>query len=554
MKPLYLSIFSLLLVMPSAISAQTPCVQFEIIVQLEPDFTAAELSRNLSVEWPNHGFKLKRRLSERLNCHLLELHCEATKDFDLASLRNMQGVIAASWNRKTQFRKDPLKPNDPLFASQWNMERIGLTKVWPYSQGGTTPGGKEIVVAVIDNGFDLQHPDLQANFWRNPNEQINGLDDDGNGYVDDVYGWNFNTNSPLIPVSDDHATNVSGLIGAVGDNGEGVAGVNWHVKLMPLHFLTPDEAFPAFEYALKMRELYNETNGEKGAYIVATNGSFGLADPIDCAIEPLWSGFYELLGQAGVLSVAATPNEDLDIDVVGDMPTSCGSEFLITVTNTGPNDKKVTDAGFGLTTIDLGAPGEMVPTADIGGGYDMTFQGTSAACPLVTGTVALLYSMPCPDLEALADEDPAAAARLVRDIILKNVEELPSLKNITATGGLLNVFNSLRYFHSYCIAKPAEREEGNFQEIYLGGRDFLQISPNPAADFLKVDFSIQDFREIRFRVFNMLGQEVRFVEMQQAEPFEPQSFTIDVRDWADGTYFINIFDLSRSISRKFVKQ
>jgi hypothetical protein len=184
----------------------------------------------------------------------------------------------------------------------------------------------------------------------------------------------------------------------------------------------------------------------------------------------------------------------------------------------------------------------------------MTFQGTSAACPLVTGTVALLYSMPCPDLEALADEDPAAAARLVRDIILKNVEELPSLKNITATGGLLNVFNSLRYFHSYCIAKPAEREEGNFQEIYLGGRDFLQISPNPAADFLKVDFSIQDFREIRFRVFNMLGQEVRFVEMQQAEPFEPQSFTIDVRDWADGTYFINIFDLSRSISRKFVKQ
>ncbi|MBK8564396.1 MAG: S8 family peptidase [Saprospiraceae bacterium] len=553
MKTFYLSIYSLFILLPLATKAKVPCEHNEIIVQLQPNSTAPELTRTLTVEWPNHGFKIRKLLSARLNCHLIELNCDMAEDFDLASLRKMRDVVAASWNRQTQFRKDPLKPNDPLFPSQWNMERIGLTMVWPYSQGGTTPGGKEIVVAVIDNGFDLFHPDLESNFWRNPNEEFNGQDDDGNGYIDDVYGWNFHDDSPLIPLSDDHAAGVSGLIGAIGDNGEGLAGVNWKVKIMPLHFLSPDEAFPAFEYALKMRELYNSTNGEKGAYIVATNGSFGISDPVDCSIEPYWSGYYDLLGKAGVLSVAATPNKDWNIDEVGDMPTSCPSEFLLTVTNTGPDDKKVISAGYGKTTIDLGAPGEQVPTTDINGGYDMTFQGTSAACPLVTGAISLLYSMPCPALEELVDEDPAAAARLVRDVILKNVEPLPSLAGITVTGGLLNVFNGMKYLHSYCIAKPEEREEGNFQEIYLGGRDFLQISPNPTADFLKVDFSIQEFRDIKFRVFNMLGQEVRFLEVQQAEPFEPQSFTVDVSDWAAGTYFINIFDLSRSISRKFVK-
>ncbi len=552
MKTSFLSILFILLLLPVAIKAQAPCEQNEIIVQLQTDEVAQALARKLAIEWPNHGFKFKKQLSQRLNCHLFQMDCEAAKDFDLALLRNMPDVFSASWNKKVELRKDPITPNDPLFPTQWNMERIGLTQVWPYAKGGTTPSGKEIVVAVIDNGFDLAHPDLQANFWRNKSEDFDGKDDDGNGFVDDVHGWNFHDNNPLFPLSEDHATGVSGLIGAIGDNGEGIAGVNWRVKIMPLHYEKTEDIFPAFDYALMMRELYNETKGEKGAFIVATNGSFGI-DTVDCAVEPFWSGYYDLLGQAGVLNVAATANGDWNVDEKGDIPTSCGSEFLITVTNTGPDDKKVLSAGYGKANIDLGAPGKSVPTTDIGGDY-MTFNGTSAACPLVTGTIALLYGMPCLELDKLTDEDPVAAAKLVRDAILKNVEPLPSLEGITSTGGLLNVYDCMKYMHSYCIAKPDEREEGNFEDIYFGGRDFIQISPNPTADFLNVDFSILDFREIKFRVFNMLGQEVRFIEVQQAEPFEPQSFTIDVSDWAAGTYFINIFDLSRSISRKFVKQ
>jgi Subtilase family/Secretion system C-terminal sorting domain len=552
MKTQFLYLF-LGMLLPISAASQTPCEQNEIIVQLQSDMLVQSLVRQLGQDWPKADFKHHKELSKRFNYQLLEMDCKAAAAFDLDLLRNMPGVISASWNQKVDFRRDPVTPNDPLFPTQWNMQRVGLTKVWPYSTGGLTPSGKEIVVAVIDNGFDLLHPDLQTNFWKNPLESFDGVDNDGNGFVDDVYGWNFHNNTLLLPLTDDHATRVAGIIGASGNNEQGISGVNWQVKILPIHFEKTADLIPAFEYALAMRELYNATAGEKGAYIVATNGSFGLLQPVDCAIEPYWSGYYDLLGNAGVLNVAATANADWDVDVVGDVPTSCSSEFLITVTNTDSSDHKVISAGYGKTTIDLAAPGQDVPTTDINGRYTASFRGTSAACPMVTGAIAMIYSFPCTDLESLAETDPAAAAKLVKKAILRNVEKLPSLQNITATGGLLDIYNSLKYLHSYCIARPKEREEGNFEDIYLSGRDFLRISPNPTEDVLKVEYAIKDFTAIKFRVFNILGQEMQFELVEQAEPFEPQSFTINVSDWAAGTYFINIYDLGKGISRKFLK-
>lgn len=552
MKTQFLYFFFAML-LPLMAASQTQCETNEIIVQLQPGVLVQNIVRQLEDKWPSAKFKHKKELSKRFNYQLLELDCEAAHGFDLDLLRNTSGVVNASWNQAIEFRRDPVTPNDPLFPSQWNMQRVGLPSVWPYATGGLTPGGKEIVVAIIDNGFDLLHPDLQPNYWKNSAEAIDGIDNDGNGFVDDVYGWNFHNDSPVLTQTDDHATRVAGIIGASGNNEQGVSGVNWQVKIMPIQFVNTAEIIPAFEYVLTMRELYNATNGAKGAYIVATNGSFGLIQSVDCSVQPYWSGYYDLLGNIGVLSVAATTNSDLDIDEYGDMPTSCSSEFLITVTNTDINDQKVLSAGYGKTTIDLAAPGQDVPSTDIGGVYTASFRGTSAACPLVTGTIALLYSLPCSDLEKLTETDPVAAARLVKNALMVSVEELPGLKDISVTGGLLNVYKTMRHLHSYCIARPKEREEGNFEEIYLGGRDFLRISPNPTSDMLNVEYSIQDFKEIKFRVFNMLGQEVRYVETQQAEPFEPQSFQIDVSSWAAGTYFINIYDLGKGISRKFVK-
>jgi hypothetical protein len=111
----------------------------------------------------------------------------------------------------------------------------------------------------------------------------------------------------------------------------------------------------------------------------------------------------------------------------------------------------------------------------------------------------------------------------------------------------------MKYLHSYCIAKANERDSGHFDETYIGGRGFVRLSPNPVRDKLTVGYSIADFQELTFRVFNAVGQEMQLAIQQQAEPFEPQTFEIDVSNWAAGTYFLNIYDLGQRISAKFVK-
>lgn len=543
----------LAILLPIAAFSQAPSKNTGIILQLKPDEMPELVVRQIQAKWPTAHFTLKKTLSKRFHAYLLDYDCDNCQAFDLDLLRNEASVVSASWNVPVEFRRDSL-PNDTLFATQWNLEKIRLPAVWSLAQGGHTPSGKEIVVAVIDNGFDLLHPDLQANFWRNPNEDFDGQDNDGNHFPDDVFGWNFHNNSPLFPLTSSHGTGVCGVIGAQGNNATGITGVNWQVKILPVHFQETAEIIPAFEYVLDMRERYNASGGADGAYVVATNGSFGLANPVDCTSQPIWGMLYDTLGTAGVLNVAATRNDNFDIDATGDMPTSCPSEYLITVTASDSTDQKLAGVAFGKTTIDLAAPGFPIPTTDLNGTFRTKFEGTSAACPHVAGAIALLYSLPCLELEALADVDPAAAARLVRDAILKGVDKVPNLKTKTTTDGRLNVYSSMKYLHSYCIAKPAERENGSFDENYIGGRNIFKVYPNPVADKLTIEFSIADFQILKFRVYNILGQEMQLEIAQQAEPFEPQAIKIDVSGWASGTYFVNIFDLGKGISAKFIKQ
>lgn len=552
----FLHTILLVLFFPVFAATQIPCEHAEIIVQLKKGESPQALVRQLQAKWPKAGIHLKTTISERFHFYSLAQNCEAGSALDMALLCKEPAVISAIFDQKVVFRRDTF-PNDPLFSTQWNLDKIRLPEVWSLAQGGLTPAGKEIVVAVIDGGFDLNHPDLKSNIWHNANEILDGVDNDGNGLADDLNGWNFTDDSLHFPFTTSHGTNVLGLVGATGNNEIGVCGVNWQIKILPLHFETGFNSIgpiiKALEYALTMRELYNETGGEKGAFIVATNGSFGLADPVDCSTQPIWAALYDSLGAAGVLSVAATRNDNFDIDKTGDMPSSCASEYLITVTASDSLDQKLAGVAFGKTNIDLAAPGSFIPTTDLNGTYRAKFEGTSAASPHVAGAIALLYSLPCPDLDELVDDDPAAAARLVRDAILKGVNKIPSLKNRLTTGGRLDVFNSLKYLHSYCIAQPNEREDGSYQKNHIGGRDIFRVFPNPVTDKLTVEYSIADFQVLKFRVFNILGQEMQMEIQAQAEPFEPQAFKIDVSDWPAGTYFVNIFDLSKGISAKFVK-
>lgn len=353
-------------------------------------------------------------------------------------------------------------PNDPQFSGQWHHMNSGgnggvadadidSDLAWNITTGGSTLQGDQIVVCVVE-GADLLHQDLVANAWSNTGEvDGNGIDDDGNGYVDDVLGWNPGTNSDQGVHSGSHGTQVAGMIGARGNNGTGVAGVNWNVKIMPvaLQGLSESAVLAAYTYPLVMRRLYNSTNGARGAFVVAVNSSWGL-DQAFAEDHPLWCAFYDSLGVAGVLSCVAASNMSADLDVVGGMPSRCTSPYMISVTATNHADVR-SFGGYGSTSVDLAAPGASVLTTFTGHGYGVT-SGTSFAAPLVSGTVALLYAVPCAGLLSLAKADPAAGARAVRDAILANVDAKPGLAAITTSGGRLNVNNAVRAVVNDCDA------------------------------------------------------------------------------------------------------
>lgn len=370
-----------------------------------------------------------------------------TRDVVQALLRK-QEVVVAQVNHKIYSRTTP---NDPLFGTQWQWENIAAEQAWDVTTGGLTANGDTIVVAIIDDGTQLDHPDLAANIWHNYAEiPNNGIDDDGNGYIDDFNGWN------VIDGNNDvnnggHGISVAGMIGAVGnDNNQGV-GANWNVKLMTIVGGTAEESevIESYSYALNFRKKYNETNGAEGAFVVATNSSWGLdnGDPNDA---PLWCAFYDSLGVQGILSCGATANNAVDVDAVGDLPTACPSEYLIAVTATDVNDFRDFSA-WGLTTIDVGAPGDEIYTTESGSGYGFT-SGTSFASPLTAGVIALLYSAPCPDIAALALTSPDAAALLVRDYIFDGVDTTAQLKSEIKTGGRINASTSMQLLMAGCGA------------------------------------------------------------------------------------------------------
>ncbi len=280
-----------------------------------------------------------------------------------------------------------------------------------------TATGDTIIVAIVDDGFDINHEDLK--FWKNYHEiPGNGIDDDNNGYIDDYDGWNAYNTSGGITMAD-HGTHVSGIAAAQGNNSIGVTGVNLHVKIMPVQGSSTVEsiAVAGYAYVLEMRSLYNETGGEKGAFIVSTNCSFGVdnGQPED---YPIWGAMYDSLGMVGILNACATANHNLDIDVIGDIPTAFPSDFMISVTSTDKNDLKSDFAAYGLTTIDLGAPGSAIYSTRLTsyGGYGYK-SGCSMAAPHVAGAVAYMFSVANEEFMTAYHNDPAGMALVIRQYI-----------------------------------------------------------------------------------------------------------------------------------------
>ena len=464
-----------------------------------------------------------RLVSKRWRIYALE---GAGRDWaaELKELRRADWLDAAQLDLPAAPRNRT--PNDTYYlnGALWHLDLVGAAAAWQHTTGGQTALGDEIVVAIIDGGCDLSHADLAPNLWKNRQEiPNNGLDDDQNGYIDDFDGWNVAAQNDSLP-AEMHGTGVIGLAGAVGDNGAGVVGINWRVKIMPLlasysgTSISQARVIAAYDYIATMRQLYEQSGGAHGAYIVATNASFGI-DGADAADYPLWCAVYDDLGRLGILSVAATTNSLQNVDFVGDMPTTCGSDYLLAVTETTRQEQL--NAGYGPINIDLSAPAN-APTTRPNNQYG-NLGGTSAASPLVAASVALLHAYPDSTWAAYTRREPAAAALFIKKLLLEQSDELPALVGKTAAEGRLNIGRAMAALDEL-YAAPMETQ-------------FLGAYPNPTRNtlYIKTAVSTPDAQQIR--LFDALGRLVLEREIA-ATPPHTMVLELDASGLADGIYFL----------------
>jgi subtilisin family serine protease len=441
-------------------------VQGEVLIRLENDGNLKNVINAFQTfEGQDTDLKIGRKVSKHLKIWLLEFNQNVAHERFLDALYMDANIMETQSNHTVELRSTT--PNDVGFAQQWQYINTGQSGgtagadldaelAWDVTTGGLTPLGDTIVVAVIDEGFDITHPDFGDNLWRNYNEiPNNGIDDDNNGFIDDYLGWNVSQNNDDVTNGGSHGTPVAGIVGAKGNNGTGVAGVNWNVKVMVIRLVSTVEAdvLEAYDYTLQNRMLYNQTNGAAGAFVVATNASWGINNG-QPSQAPLWCAFYDTLGVHGILNAGATANANFNIDVTGDLPTACSSDYMVAVTNINHNDQKVTQAGYGATTIDLGAFGQGTWTLSGGGGYG-GFGGTSGATPHVAGMIGLLYSVPCVSFAILAKTNPDSAALLMKQFIMNGTDANASLNGITVSGGRLNMNGAIQEMLNYCPASVA---------------------------------------------------------------------------------------------------
>lgn len=544
----------LLLLIIYSLSAQTP-VPGEILIQLEKEYELATFVKNVKGQSLVQGeFTLVKPVIADWKIYLFSFDEDLNAGEQVAELlREQEGVYTAELNFIAQERTTP---DDSSYEQQWALDKLEMEKVWDVTTGGETTDGREIVVMVLDSGFDIDHSELEDNLWVNPAEiPGDGMDNDENGFDDDIHGWNFSGDTSEFTFFSNHGMGVAGIIGAKGNNAYGMAGINWDVKMMLFQGPAYSDIISAYGYAHDQRKLYNDTNGEQGAFVVASNASLGFSDR--CEQRILWNDMLDSTGQVGILNVGATANANLDVDQVGDTPTGCPSDYIVTVTNTDITDTKATNAAFGNTTIDIGAPAGSsgsvrIYTLNPEESFNNDFGGCSAASPHVAGVIALMYALPCDDIAQMAMDDPAGTALLMKQSIIEGAEPNESLTGKTVSNGRLNAYRSMLWWQIYC-------EEGLEQEIdidryidtYVSETDFISISPNPADLSATFEYSINQFRRFNVIVSDVLGRIVARLP-QEAMAFSPQSFTLDTTNFAEGTYFVSIVEGSELITTKLV--
>ncbi|OGG15261.1 MAG: hypothetical protein A3C27_02360 [Candidatus Levybacteria bacterium RIFCSPHIGHO2_02_FULL_39_36] len=391
----------------------------------------------------NFSGTLKERIEEKGLDKVYIVKLEQNEDVPTAITKLKQDPLV-EYAEPNYIVHSSVIPNDPNFSKLWGLYNTGQTGGISGAHINAPPAwdsthDSNIVVGIIDTGIDYNHEDLASNVWTNPGEIAgNGKDDDNNGFIDDIHGWDF-ANSDKDPIDDNgHGTHVAGTIGAIGNNGVGIVGVNWNVKMAALKFLnrygsgTTANAVKAVLYANMMGFKITNNSWGGGGYTQS------LYDAINAA------------NNAGNLFVAAAGNSGNNTDSSANYPASYNLPNIISVAATDHKDNLASFSNYGGNSVDLGAPGvDIYSTVPKGScslcdssGYDF-LSGTSMATPHVSGVAALVWSA-----------DNGLSNLAIKDKILYSTDALSSLSGKTISGGRLNLHKALT--QSYTAPTPTQ--------------------------------------------------------------------------------------------------
>jgi subtilisin family serine protease len=413
----------------------------QIVVKLKPEVESASDDIMAEEILSTRGVRAET-ISPRSNGKIELLHLNSNVSVEEA-VRRAQADPRVEYAEPDYFvyAMDTV-PNDPRFLSgeMWGLSTASCSFCSPGSESPNidatrawdiTTGSDNVVAVILDTGVELQHEDLAANAWVNPREiPDNGIDDDGNGFVDDVNGWNFfdGTNQTFKSTSEDfHGTHVAGSIGAVGNNGKGVAGVAWNVKLMSLKFLggtqgkgSTSNAVRGINYAIDMRN--------HGVNVRVINASWGGGSDSQSLREAISAA-----NAAGILFVCAAGNAGVNIDSNPDFPGSYAKDYsgTVSVAAVDAGGRVASFSNVGHDSVSLAAPGVSILSTYPGGFY-AGLSGTSMSTPYVSGIAVLLWSR-YPDL----------APAEVKQRIVDTSEPINDLVSLAARSGRASAYDAL---------------------------------------------------------------------------------------------------------------